>query len=144
MDAACIEAIEIHPAAENYADRLTLYFTTFNPSGYISVSVIFFKVFVKKAHKSFKKYIFVPSDYKAPSSLGSFYLKNAAFIKVLKFIQQLKTMLTASHFISPPLIQVGSFPFPLFFLFNFFIKKALKSSEKNYFCPLLTQIRVKS
>jgi len=30
-DAAFIEAIEIHPAAENYADRFTLYFTTFNP-----------------------------------------------------------------------------------------------------------------
>ena len=31
-DAAFIEAIEIHPMAENYADRYTLYFTTFNPS----------------------------------------------------------------------------------------------------------------
>ena len=41
-DAAFIEAIEIHPAAENYADRFTLYFTTFNPSGLISVSDISF------------------------------------------------------------------------------------------------------
>jgi hypothetical protein len=41
-DATFIQAIEIHPEAENYADRFTLYFTTFNPSGYISVSVIFF------------------------------------------------------------------------------------------------------
>ena len=31
-DAAFIEALEIHPEAENYADRYTLYFTTFNPS----------------------------------------------------------------------------------------------------------------
>jgi len=30
-DAAFIEAIQIHPAAENYVDRYTLYFTTFNP-----------------------------------------------------------------------------------------------------------------
>jgi hypothetical protein len=40
-DAAFIEAIEIHPEAENYADHFTLYFTTFHPSGYISVSIIF-------------------------------------------------------------------------------------------------------
>ena len=40
-DAAFIEAIEIHPDAENYADRFTIYFTTFNPSEFISVSVFF-------------------------------------------------------------------------------------------------------